>query len=314
MDYDVEALSLESPPNPAPLTTYTPSIRVRNNGIHAAIASGFVKAYVGGVQVYSSSVLSEQIDPGDIGSAIAIDDWLPAAQGPVTFYGYVTTERDQKEANNNLAPTTIVVGPPPPPPVPKTLDDIYDALQPLGKQTTLEEIANTIPAAPATEPTLEEVRDSVATAAKEATLVAVGAAIGDTAKEVTQLDVNDKLAVRIPPALGSSGGLKVEGIVATPPPKVPTQLETRGQIEVNATAIELTFALQTRVIFIQASHNNSGIIFVGGPFLNAAGEHALAFLQAGDSIAIEYNDANNPIYVCGSLPGQFIIAGATTEP
>ena len=178
----------------------------------------------------------------------------------------------------------------------------------------LQEIADSVPAAPATEPTLVQVRDEVTDAAKEATLQLVGAAIGDTAKEATQLEVNSKLETRIPVELGTSGGIKVEGIAASPPALAPTQFEALGSIQCGTTAQEITFTLQTRVVIIQADFDNTGYILVGSSFVNPAGEHALCKLAAGDTIAIEYNDANNPLYIVATLPGQVAIAGATTEP
>jgi len=314
MDYDVAAVGLSVPPAAAPLTTYRPALSVKNLGRYDAVASGSLSAYRAGLRVYFSPVLSPILHPGETGLATAADDWLPAEQGDHSFFGNVTTARDQNPKNDNLPPTTVTVGPPPPPPVPKTLDDIYDALQPLGTEATLTAIADSVPPAPATEPTLTEVRNQVTSGAKEATLLMVGDAIEDTAKEVTQLEVNTKLETRIPPALGPSGGLKVEGIVATPPPHVPTQFETLGSIVSTQTPIPIVFALQTRVIFIQAEFTNPGYIVVGGSLVTPTGEHAICKLAPGDAIAIEYNDKDNPLYICASIAPSYAIVAATTEP
>jgi hypothetical protein len=340
MDYDVEVLGLQTPASSSPLTTYRPALSVRNNGLFPAIANGELSAYKAGLRVYHSLLTSALIQPGETANATAADDWLPDSQGDYFFFGSVSTYRDQNPSNGNLPPTRVTVGPPPPPPQPKTLDDIYAALQPLGTEATLEQIKAAVPAAPATEPTLVDVRDQVTSAAKEDTLLLIGNAIGDAAKEVTQLDVNYKLESRLPPALGTdgglkvdgiadvnsklesrlppalglSGGLKVEGIVSTPPAKAPTQFETLGSRTCTQTPIELVFALQTRVILIQADPQNTGNILVGGQFVNPSGEHALCKLTPGDSIAIEYNDRDNPLYVCASIAPSFAIVGATTEP
>jgi hypothetical protein len=307
MDFDVAAVGLSVPPAAASFTTYRPAISVKNLGRYDAVARGSLSAYRAGLRVYFSPVLSPILHPGEAGLATAADDWLPAEQGDHSFFGNVTTNRDQNPKNDNLPPTTVTVGPPPPPPVPKTLDDIYDALQPLGTEATLTAIADSVPPAPATEPTLSKVRDQVTSGAKEATLLMVGDAIEDTAKEVTQLEVNAKLETRIPAALGPSGGLKVE-------PKVPTQFETLGYIVSSQTPMQLVFTLQTRVIFIQADFSNPSYILVGGEFMTPNGEHAIRKLAPGDAIAIEYNDKDNPLYICASIAPSYAIVAATTEP
>jgi hypothetical protein len=117
-DYDVSALSLSTPPANASLTTYRPAISVKNNGLYPATATGTLSAYKAGLQVYSSSVVSESIAPGQTGNATADHDWTPPEQGDYMWFGYVTIIRDQVESNGYLAPVSIHVGPEPAPPTP----------------------------------------------------------------------------------------------------------------------------------------------------------------------------------------------------
>jgi hypothetical protein len=121
MDYDVAALGLSAPPAQAVVTPYRPAVSVRNNGIHNAIASGYLRIYSAGLLIFETEVYSGTLAPGATGTADGVDYWTPPAEGPYIVNGYVSTPLDQVEPNNNLAPTTIAVsgGPvPPPQPVP----------------------------------------------------------------------------------------------------------------------------------------------------------------------------------------------------
>jgi hypothetical protein len=115
-DYDVGVLGLSSPPPSAVLTPYRPAVSVRNNGLHAALASGYVRIYSAGLLIFESEVFSGTLAPGATGTADALEYWTPPAEGTYIVQGYVSTPLDQVEPNNNLNPTTIfVVGGPVPP-------------------------------------------------------------------------------------------------------------------------------------------------------------------------------------------------------
>lgn len=119
MDYDVGVTGLSSPPPTAVLTPYRPAVSVRNNGIHDAIASGYLRIYAAGLLIFETEVYSGTLAPDATGTADAVDYWTPPTEGSYVVQGYVSTPLDQVEHNNNLAPVTIVVtgGPVPPPPV-----------------------------------------------------------------------------------------------------------------------------------------------------------------------------------------------------
>jgi hypothetical protein len=116
-DYDVGVLGLSVPPAAAVKTTYRPAVSVRNNGLHDALASGYVRIYKAGLLVYESEVYSPTIHPGATSLAQAIDYWTPDI-GQYMVQGYVTCPLDSVEPNNNLAPVTVVVGEGPIPPTP----------------------------------------------------------------------------------------------------------------------------------------------------------------------------------------------------
>lgn len=120
MDYDVAVLALSTPPASAVVTPYRPAVSVRNNGIHDAVASGYVRIYAAGLLIFESEVYSNTLTPGETGAAEALQYWTPPTEGTYIIQGYVTCPLDQVEPNNNLNPTTVIVGPgqPPVPPTP----------------------------------------------------------------------------------------------------------------------------------------------------------------------------------------------------
>lgn len=92
---------------------------VRNNGLHDAVASGYIRIYSTGLLVFESEVYSDTIAPGETRPASAVDYWTPSAEGIYMVQGYITTPLDQVEPNNNLWPTAVTVsGDEPPPPTP----------------------------------------------------------------------------------------------------------------------------------------------------------------------------------------------------
>jgi len=118
-DFDVAAVALVTPPASAVKTTYRPAFTVRNNGIHDALATGYVRIYKAGQLVFESNVYTETIAPGATGLAQADQYWTAEVEGSYFAQGYITTPKDSVEWNNQLAPTpfTVTGGTPPPPPV-----------------------------------------------------------------------------------------------------------------------------------------------------------------------------------------------------
>lgn len=116
-DYDVGVVGLSVPPAAAVKTTYRPAVLVRNNGLHDALASGYIRIYKAGLMVFESELYSPTIDPGENSLAQAVDYWTPDL-GTYMVCGYVTCPLDQVEPNNNLAPVTVIVGGGPIPPTP----------------------------------------------------------------------------------------------------------------------------------------------------------------------------------------------------
>ena len=123
-DFDVQVLGLSSPLAAAPVTTYTPTISVRNNGLSAAVVTGVLRIY----QKDAPGLLLEtqQLTPKSIAAGITADvpsalTWTPTT-GDIgkgfIFTADITAANDQVETNDHLDPTivTVVAGAPPPPP------------------------------------------------------------------------------------------------------------------------------------------------------------------------------------------------------
>jgi len=118
-DYDVGVLALVVPATSGPKSTYRPAVSVRNNGIHDALASGYLRIYSAGLLVFESELYSGTITPGNTGNAQTVGYWTPTEEGQYTVHAYLTTPLDQVESNNMLAPVTITITgeEPPVPPV-----------------------------------------------------------------------------------------------------------------------------------------------------------------------------------------------------
>ncbi|HUX29550.1 MAG TPA: hypothetical protein VMV78_02855 [Thiobacillus sp.] len=120
-DYDVGVVSLSTPASSAPLAQCRPVVSVRNNGLHDAIVSGYIRIYSAGWLVYESEAYSDTIGPGETRPCSAVAYWTPQTEGTYMIQGYFSTPLDQIEPNNNLWPTSIIISgaePPPPTPVP----------------------------------------------------------------------------------------------------------------------------------------------------------------------------------------------------
>ena len=120
-DYDVGVLALVVPAKLAPRATYRPAVSVRNNGIHDALASGYLRIYAAGLLDFETELYSGTIVPGATGQAQAVDYWTPKTAGFYVIHAYLSTPLDQVEPNNMLQPVTIEItaeAPPTPPTVP----------------------------------------------------------------------------------------------------------------------------------------------------------------------------------------------------
>jgi len=124
-DIDVEAVELTTPPASAPQTSYTPAVLVRNNGVEAVAAYGYLQLFDldSGLQLKTWILASSSIPAGETKNAYAGASWSPLETDvgkQFVFTGWVTCDGDMVPENNPLAPVVVTVTaepPPPPPPV-----------------------------------------------------------------------------------------------------------------------------------------------------------------------------------------------------
>jgi len=90
----------------------------------------------------------------------------------------------------------------------------------------------------------------------------------------------------------------------------PTDIEGGGKISVGTTAVEATFAGTTTSIIISAATDNAGTLYIGESNVTNTGGNAIAFLEAGESITIDYDDNSNAVYVVASEASQNFWKGA----
>lgn len=122
-DFDTKVLYLETPPTSAPKTSYTIGVRILNQGVADAVASGYVQVFDKdtGLLVKTYQVESAVIAPEEEKQAFASEVWdLTDAEIGKQFIlsGMVTSPGDTVPSNDILNPTTVTViaGEPPDPP------------------------------------------------------------------------------------------------------------------------------------------------------------------------------------------------------
>ena len=114
----------------------------------------------------------------------------------------------------------------------------------------------------------------------------------------------DGIGFTIPITANSDGSLIVN-------PSEATDMEGNGKVEVGTTAVAIPFTGKTQSIIISADTANTGQLYIGKSDVTNAGANAIVFLDAGDSVTIDYNDATNAIYVISDTATQNFWAGAS---
>lgn len=93
-------------------------------------------------------------------------------------------------------------------------------------------------------------------------------------------------------------------------PVISTDMEGGGEIAVGTTAVEVSFTGTTKTIIITAKSTNSGTLYIGKSNVASNGSNSVTFLEAGDSVSIDYDDSDNPVYVVASTTSQAFYKGA----
>ena len=77
-----------------------------------------------------------------------------------------------------------------------------------------------------------------------------------------------------------------------------------GTVAVGTTAVSLTFTGVTQSIMITASHSNSTTVYIGGSSVDSDGSAAITSIWPGESVSVDLDDTNAPLYACGAAVGQ----------
>ena len=91
---------------------------------------------------------------------------------------------------------------------------------------------------------------------------------------------------------------------------VATDMEGGGIVAVGVAAVAMTFTGTTKSIILSADLANTGTLYVGKSTVTSAGANAFAYLEAGESLTIEFDDNTNAVYVVASIAAQNVWKGA----
>lgn len=91
---------------------------------------------------------------------------------------------------------------------------------------------------------------------------------------------------------------------------VRSDMEGGGIIAVGTTRVEVTFTGITNKVIIQAIGANTGNLYVGDSTVTSAGANAIAELEPGDVLTMDYDNVTTAIYVVSDTAAQSFIKGA----
>jgi hypothetical protein len=89
-----------------------------------------------------------------------------------------------------------------------------------------------------------------------------------------------------------------------------SDVEGVGTTAVGTTAVAVTLTGVTTSIIISADIDNTGVLYIGKSNVTNLGANAMAFLYAGESLTIDYNDSTNALYVVSDTAAQNFWSGA----
>lgn len=85
-----------------------------------------------------------------------------------------------------------------------------------------------------------------------------------------------------------------------------------GPVTVGTSAVEMTFTGATKSLFVQSDHDNTGTIWIGGATIDNTGANAVARLDAGEALTIDFDDSSNAWYAVSDTASQKVYKLALT--
>ncbi len=85
-----------------------------------------------------------------------------------------------------------------------------------------------------------------------------------------------------------------------------------GSVSVGTAEVEITFTGTVQGLMVQADHDNSNTVYIGGTGMDINGALAVSRLEPGDAISMDLNDASAPVYAIGGTTAQKVWKAALT--
>jgi len=148
-------------------------------------------------------------------------------------------------------------------------------------------------------------------------IIAINPATEDKQDDIiTELKLKADLAetqpvsnASLPLPAGASTEDKQDDIITAIGKGLSIDLQGNGKTAVGTTAVEIAFTGVTESIIISADIDNAGTLYIGKSNVTTAGANAIAFLEAGETITMDYDDTTNSLYVIASQVTQNFWAG-----
>ena len=91
---------------------------------------------------------------------------------------------------------------------------------------------------------------------------------------------------------------------------ISSDMEGGGIVVIGTTAVEMTFTGTPTAIILSAPLANTGTLYIGKSTVTSAGANAITYLEAGESLSIDYVDTTNALYVVATVAAQNVFKGA----
>lgn len=130
--------------------------------------------------------------------------------------------------------------------------------------------------------------------------------------EIALEKIGGKLYQPVKIVIGADGSNDGDVSVTNPLPitNVRTDMEGGGTVVIGLIATAVTFTGVPTSVIISALSGNTGTIYIGKSDVLSSGANAFTYLEAGESLTIEYNDTTNALYAVSSVSSQIFCKGA----
>ena len=93
-------------------------------------------------------------------------------------------------------------------------------------------------------------------------------------------------------------------------PFVFSSLRGKGKTSIGTTATKISFDIRPSLVVITADPSNTGILYYGDSTITYLGDYAAGYLNAGDSISLNFDTTDGNLYLVSSVASQNYWSGA----